>query len=128
MDKAKIHDLDVLRPPKEFVRLGGNDIDISFIPSGVAIDVMSMQDELAAIEGETEAVSKARFELVAELCAKITENQFPEMTKKWLLQNTDVLQLKRLIELISEGITKSLASVGVDKDDAEDPQKTATED
>ena len=127
MDKAKIHDLDVLRPPQEFVRLGGNDIDISFIPSGVAIDVMSMQDQLTAIQGETDDISKERFALVAELCAKITENQYPKMDKAWLLKNTDVLQLKRLIELISEGITKSLASVGVDADDDEDPQKTATE-
>ena len=111
MGKAKIHDLDVLRPPKEFVRLGGNDIDISFIPSGVAIDVMSMQDELASIQGETDAVAKDRFGLVAELCAKITENQYPDMDKTWLLKNTDVLQLKRLIELISEGITKSLTTI-----------------
>ena len=123
-DRCTIHDLDILRPPQEVVRLGGKDIDISFIPSGVAIDVMSMQDQLADTTGNDDELSKQRFELVAELCAKITENQHEHMDKIWLLKNTDILQLKRLIELISSGITKSLENVGVDQDDDEDPPTT----
>ena len=37
-----------------------------------------------------------------------TSNEHAEMDKEWLLQNTDVIQLKRLIELVVETVYKSL--------------------
>ena len=116
-DKPVIHDLDILRPVPEYVRLGGHDIDISFIPSGIAIDITNLEEELnelvgtkekmEEVEAGGEAAAKA-FELSAQLCAVITSSQHKEMTKDWLLKNTNVWQLRRLMDFISKAVYRSL--------------------
>lgn len=119
-----IHDLDVLRPRPEYVRLGGKDIDISFIPSGVAIDIMSIQQELQKLTGTPEKMKKIKaggaeakrsFEIAAELCAAITQVQHPEMDKEWLLIHTDVLQIKALMDFVTKAVMISVK-------EAEDPE------
>lgn len=115
----KIHDLDILRPKPEYVRLGGKDIDISFIPSGVAMDIMALQSELkeltdspdkmAAVQAGGEA-AKRTFEIMAELCAAITSSQHEEMNKDWLLKHVDVFQIKALMEHVTKAVFKSLES------------------
>lgn len=120
MSEPIIHDLDVLRPKPEFVRLGGMDVDVSFIPSGVAMDAMAMQQELVQLTGTPgklkkieEGGSEARrsFELAAELCSAITKAQHPEMDKDWLLVHTDVRQLRALMEHITKAVFHSLEGV-----------------
>ncbi len=122
-DKPIIHDLDVLRPKPEFVKLGGYQIDISFIPSGIALEIMSLKSELTDLTDTPEKVAKIEsggieaiksFDITAEVCAKITETQHKEMTKEWLLKNTDMLQLKSLIEYITQAMLSSLEAGGID--------------
>jgi len=124
MSEPIVHDLDVLRPPKEFVRLGGKDIDVSFIPSGVAIDIMGMQQELNDLTNTPEKLKKVEaggkearrsFEIAAELCAAITQSQYPDMNKEWLLVNTDVIQIKALMDYVTRAVFNSLET-------AEDPE------
>ena len=116
-DKPVVYDLDVLRPEAEFVMLAGKQIDISFIPSGVAIDIMSMRQKMEKLTstpaklkkieaGGSEAIET--FQISAEICAKITERKHKEMTKEWLLKNTNVAQLKKLIEHVTNAVFKSL--------------------
>jgi len=112
-----IHDLDVLRPAPEYVQLAGKKIDISFIPSGVAIDVMKAQQELqdmtdtpekmAALEGDVEG-SRRTFEICAEICSLITKSQHPEMDSEWLLANTDVVQVRTLLDLVTTSVSRSI--------------------
>lgn len=115
----KIHDLDILRPKPEYVRLGGKDIDISFIPSGVAMDIMALQSELKELTDSPEKIDRVRaggdearrsFEIAAELCAAITASQHEEMTKEWLLKHTDVIQVRALMDHITKAVFKSLES------------------
>lgn len=119
MATPQIHDLDILRPPAQYVRLGGKEIDISFIPSGLAMDIMALQTELQEMTNTPEKLAKIQtggaearrsFEIAAELCAGITKSQHPEMDKAWLLRNTDVIQLKALMEFITRAVFKSLES------------------
>lgn len=116
-DKPIVYDLDILRPPPEYVKLAGKQIDISFIPSGIAIDFLTMQRKLSELADTDEKIkkldngekeSKGSWEIIAGLCAKITESQYPEMNKEWLLKNTNVDQLSVLMERISIAIKKSL--------------------
>ena len=116
-DKPVIHDLDILRPAPEYVKLAGKEIDISFIPSGIAIDITNLEEKLHELAGTKEkmeeveaggeAATKA-FELSAQLCAVITSSQHEEMTKDWLLKNTNVWQLRRLMDYISKAVYASL--------------------
>lgn len=124
MKTPVIQDLDILRPPPEYVRLGGKDIDISFVPAGVAIDILGLQDqmtELAGTEAKVERLVNNReasirlFDLQAEYCAKLTSAQFPEMDKQWLLKHTTIRQLKILINRVTLAVTRSLAAVEDDE-------------
>jgi hypothetical protein len=124
MSEPNIRDLDILRPQPDYVRLAGRDIDVSFIPSGIAMDVMQYRSELAELTDTPEklalveaggAEARRTFEIGASLCAAITQSQHPEMDKEWLLRNTSVLQIKALMECVTEAIFKSLET-------AEDPE------
>ena len=130
MSEPVVYDLDVLRPQPVFVKLGGQKIDISFVPSGVAMDAMRIQQELIALVGSPDKMKKLEdgsggeaqrsFELSAELCASITKAQHPEMDKDWLLANTDVIQLKALIDHVTKAVFASLNNVE-DKDTKKQP-------
>ena len=120
MSESVIHDLDILRPKPEYVRLAEHDIDVSFIPSGVAMDIMAMQQKLIELVGTSDKAKKIEaggdearqtFEIAADLCASITESQFPEMNKEWLLRNTDVVQLKSLMDYVTQAVSRSLEGV-----------------
>lgn len=122
--KPVIHDLDVLRPPPEYVQLGGKKIDISFIPSGIAIDITDIQNELQKMIDTPEKLKKIQqggkeasktFRVAADLCAKITSVQHEEMTTEWLLKNTNVQQIKALMEHITEAVLKSLETIEDEK-------------
>jgi hypothetical protein len=117
MSEPIIHDLDVLRPPAEYVLLAGKQIDISFVPSGIALDIMGLQKELKNLTDSSEKLKKIEkggdearrsFEIAAELCASIISTQHPEMTKEWLLKNTDANQIKVLMDCITNAVFRSL--------------------
>lgn len=119
-DKPIVYDLDILRPSPKYVLLASKKIDISFIPSGVAIDIMEMRQQLEKFADTPEKIKKIEeggkealdtFHITAAICAKITQTQHEEMTKEWLLQNTSVIQLQRLVEHISDAVFASLESV-----------------
>lgn len=119
MSEPQIYDLDILRPKPIYVRLAGKDIDVSFIPSGIAMDIMGMQAELMKLTGTPEKMKKIEaggnearrsFELAAELCAAITKVQHSEMDKDWLLTHTDVLQIKALMDHVTRAVFRSLES------------------
>ncbi len=98
-----IHDLDILRPPSEYVKLGGKEIDISYVPSGVAIDMIILHEKLDKSKSE-----KEQFGIAAEICSKLTSMQHKEMTKEWLLKETNVDQLYALMRYVFDSVSKSL--------------------
>ena len=124
MNEPIVHDLDVLRPQPEYVKLAGEKIDVSFIPAGVAMDIMGMQAELVKLTG-TEAKmkkvaaggdeAKKSFDIAAQLCAAITKGQHAHMDKEWLLANTDVVQIKALMDYVTKAVFNSLAGAEDDE-------------
>ena len=116
-DKPVVHDLDILRPSPEYIVLAKKKLDISFIPSGIAIDIMDMRQKMEKLTDTPAKLKKIEaggkeaihsFHIAAGICAKITESQHEEMTKEWLLKNTNVMQLKVLIEHVTNAVFKSL--------------------
>ena len=120
MAEPIIHDLDVLRPPPEYVILSGKKIDIGFIPSGLAIAITNESrklQELAADPGKLKEMDDGgpaaadSFEILAGMCATITSVQHEEMTKAWLLENTNLQQLSVLAAHISAAVNRSMATI-----------------
>lgn len=114
MAEPLIHDLDILRPPPEYVVLAGKKIDISFVPSGVALDISRVLRRLQELDVSTENLDETAEEgvgIMAELCALITVKQQPEMTKDWLFANTNSMQLRALMERIVEAMNRSVEGI-----------------
>ena len=114
MTEPIIHDLDVLRPPPEYVRLAGKDIDISFVPSGVSVDISNVLRRLQELDIDTENLDETAeegVEIMAELCALITIKQYPEMNRDWLLAHTSATQLRKLLEHITDAMNRSIANI-----------------
>jgi len=124
MSEPIIHDLDVLRPQPEYVQLAGKKINIAGIPSGIAVDIIGLHGKLLDLAGSPEKLKKIEagedaeksFEVAAELCGVITRAQHKEMTKDWLLKNTDIVQLVALMNYIIKAVQRSLG--GVEDEDA----------
>ena len=88
------------------------------------MDVMAMQQELKELTDSPEKIKEIEkgegvalrsFEIAAEMCASITKSQYPEMDKDWLLKNTDVVQIKELLDLVTKAVFHSL-------EQSEDPE------
>lgn len=118
---SAVLDLDVLRPPRRVVKLGGKEIDVSFIPVGITFDIDEINQEIAKLDIEKlqaggEEVRKA-FDLSVKLCVAFCQWKYPELDEVWFRQNVDAQQMRRLAEEIRDALTR--AYKGIDSKNAE---------
>lgn len=118
----KIEDLDALRPEPRNVRIGGQDIDVSFIPCGITFDVDAIMAEIRGLDREAILAGKEEartaFNLSVRLCSKFCSYRYPEMDEDWFMKNASPIQVKAFAEAISDALTKAYEGVG-------NPQKAA---
>lgn len=108
-------DLDILRPDPKVLRLGGNDIDVSFVPCGITFELEQMTREMASMVGadmETDReAGRKGFELAIDLCSLFCQRKYPTMTREWFLENTDAGQIMVFAEAIKAALLKSYEGV-----------------
>jgi len=115
MAANNIVDLDVLRPKPRCVRIGGTEIDVSFVPCGITFEVdeliqkLRQWDEATLEKGGAEA--KEAFDLSIELCAVFCRRDNPELTVEWFRENTDINQIKAFVSAIEGALTQSYEGV-----------------
>jgi len=105
-------DLDVLRPEKRIVRIGGHDIDVSFVPLAITWDVDELVRELMQYGDQEEVAkdaekTKAVLKLSCKLCAVFSSWQYPELDEKWFENNMDAAQLNMFVPKIQETLERS---------------------
>lgn len=109
-------DLDILRPDPKVLRLGGNDIDVSFVPCGITFELEQMTRAMAELSGadmETDReAGRKGFELAIDLCSLFCRRKHVEMTREWFLENTDAGQVMVFAEAIKTALLKSYEGVG----------------
>lgn len=109
-------DLDVLRPEPRFVKLGGKEIDVSFIPTGITFEIdavvreMGKLDQAAVQAGEGEDARRG-FDLTVELCSLFCRRKHPEMTPEWFGEHTDAGQLSVFAEAIKAALFRSYEGI-----------------
>ena len=109
-------DLDILRPDARYVRLGGNDIDVSFIPCAITFELEEVVQEMAKLSqadltnGSGDAARRG-FELAIDLCALFCRKEYPQMTRDWFMANTDVGQIGTFAESIKAALVQSYQGV-----------------
>lgn len=136
-DEPIIHDLDKLKPPPQYIRILGRQIDVSVIPSGVALEIMQSYEDLkeAAAAEDLAASDGARarqiLEQTLDLCLKVIRRPFSwrhlaewwqsrRFTKRWLIRNTDIVQLRTFIDRTIALIFKSMEGVEAKTREGED--------
>lgn len=106
--QPEILDLDKLIEGKRIVKLAGKEIDVTKIPSKVTLKLIDSYEGLNENNPET-------MELVLDIVMDIIKAQNPEVTKEWLIDNTDITQLIALIEFILLPIQDRVEKTGGQK-------------
>ena len=125
--ETKIQDLDVLRPIPKFVILGGNKIDVSFIPCAITWDIDRIVRELSSISQEEilkngEETKKA-FNLTIEMCSTFCCWQYPELTEEWFGKNCNATQIQAFSKSIQEALQNAYKGIGSKSKNARAPRK-----
>jgi hypothetical protein len=110
-----ILDLDVLRPPRRIVKLGGKEIDVSYVPVGITFEIDDINQEIAKLDVEKlsaggEEVRKA-FDLTVRLCVAFCQWRHPEMDEAWFRGNVDAQQIRLLAEEIREALVRAYKGI-----------------
>lgn len=112
---GNIIDLDILRPEPCIVKIGGHEIDVSFIPSGITFDLDAIVQELVKLDGEKvqrdRDEMKRAFDLGVRLCSVFCKRKYPEMDETWFYDHTTSDQVTAFANAIQEALTKTYAGV-----------------
>lgn len=125
-------DLDVLRPKSVVVKLGGNEIDVSFIPVGITFDVDEIVQKLIpytqeAIEADkTGQKTREAFDLSIKLCAVFCSHKYPDMSEKWFLDDVNPQQVEALATIISDTLLSSYEAMEGYQKNVETTEATET--
>ena len=111
----KVTDLDALRPPKNLVKIGGEEIDVSFIPCGITFEAEELSQQIFKMDPKAVQAggkqTKIAFDLTIKLCSLFCSCKHPELDETWFRQNCDPIQLGKLSEKIIESLSKSYEAV-----------------
>jgi len=115
----KIVDLDTIRPEQKIIRLGGKDIDVSFIPCGITFEVDSIIRELSTIGQDKilengDDTNKA-FNLSVKLCSTFCSHKYPELDEEWFFENTDAKQIQAFSKAIQESLINAYLGIDTSK-------------
>jgi len=101
-------DLDLLDPPERFVKMAGEVIDISFIPSELTL-------KAAKISNMFEKGSMSMDEMFTQMIdviVTISQGSNPNVTAEWILKNVSVAKITRFLELLVSDMNDSKESAG----------------
>lgn len=109
----QIQDLDILRPSPKFIRIGGKDIDVSFIPCGITFEIDLIVNQLRMLDVEkitndSSEIKKA-FDLSIKLCSAFCSWKNPEMDCNWFYENTSPNQIEAFSNAIKEALVLAYA-------------------
>lgn len=108
----EVIDLDILKNESRRIKLGGKQIDISFIPVAITFRVNEITEKLFAMKTEEleNDVKKAEegFDLAVKLCALFCEHNYPELDEQWFRKNTTVGQIQVFASEIRKTLFESM--------------------
>jgi len=95
-----IKDYDKISYPKRIAILGGQKIDVTIIPSRIALEVAIFRDRIFRIKSEDS------FSNLISIVAKICKLSNDMITSEWLLDNTHIEELNDFLTFVLEPINK----------------------
>lgn len=111
----KIQDLDVLKPEAKFVKIGGKEIDVSFIPCGITFEIDKIANELLSIDivaaGKGGEETRKAFNLSVKLCATFCSFQHPELDENWFMNKASPAQVGAFADAVKDALYKAYVGV-----------------
>jgi len=108
-------DLDILRPEKKFVKLGGKEFDVSYIPVAITFEIDELIERLGLFDREKllkdKKTMREAFNLSVELCATFAHFWNSEITSDWIKENCNVAQVRAFTDAIKDALIRSYAGV-----------------
>lgn len=105
---SKIIDLDILRPEPKIVKIGGKEIDVSFVPCGITFDLDAIVKDLMSLDQEKVKIDRMEMErafgLGIKLCAVFCSRKYPEMDDAWFRKNTSPEQVNAFASAIQSSL------------------------
>lgn len=124
----KVEDLDVLRPESRIIRLGGKDIDVSFIPCGITFEVDKIIQELGKMDQEKMAMNgeetRRAFDLSISLCVAFCSHKYAELDENWFRENTDARQIQAFSEAIKDALMRAYKGAESNSKNLKAPKKS----
>jgi hypothetical protein len=113
---SEVRDLDLFIPEHRTVRLAGQDIDVSFLPTGLTFAVSDVLSEIATIDAERLSgndpdETRKAFDLGVKLCATFCSYRHPEMTDQWFRENTTAAQIGALGAEIRNALERAYTGI-----------------
>jgi hypothetical protein len=110
MSEDFLKDFDVLSPPKRFAKIGGEKIDVSFIPAKAALKFVSFSNKYSPETfkkfelGDTTDLDPEMYDDIFEVVEVVCQRSSKIITKDWLLNNIDFKILMEFVQYIFEGM------------------------
>jgi hypothetical protein len=103
-------DFDILAPPKRTAKIGGEEVDVTFIPARAALEFInfSKKHDVKKLEALTEEnldldILGDTLDIVALVCQRTNK----KITKDWLLDNSDMATLMAFVQYVFASINKT---------------------
>lgn len=110
-------DLDILRPEKKLVKIGGQTIDVSYIPCGITFDVDKIVRQVGQYTekelNEDATKAKHAFDLSVKLCALFCTVKHEELDEEWWKENADLVQINQFVYAIQEALVKAYKGIEI---------------
>jgi hypothetical protein len=102
--EENIKDFDVLAPPKRLAKIGGEIVDVSFIPTRIALEIMSLGDF------EESSFSADVFDKVVDITVKICQRSNSKITREWILDNIEPMTLMKFLVYAVESLSSRISA------------------
>jgi len=131
-----IKDFDILKPPSNYRIIGGEKVDLSFVPTGITFkvdklirvirkennklnelkekieDLINENKSIEEIDNEIDEVNEKMFNYSIDLCVLFCSSDHPKLSKDWFLKKTDPIQIRAIVDEINNALSKSYEAVG----------------
>ncbi len=129
-----IQDLDILNPPSNIVLIGGEKIDLSFIPTGITFKVEKListinkimininklqkereelkdEESLEENENKLDEENEKIFNYSIDLCTLFCSLKHPKLDRDWFLKETQPVQIRAIVDEIKKALEASYKAV-----------------
>ncbi len=112
-----IKDIDILRPEANISIIGGEEVDLSFVPNGITFEVDALLREInntassvKELIDDTDKQKKA-FDLSIDLCVLFCSRKHPKLNKEFFLEECVPIQIRSIVDDIKKALDLSYEAV-----------------